>query len=133
MKSTTLSNVSTLFGRAMLASIFITAGFSKITSYAATQSYMESSGVPGLLLPAVIALEVVGGLSILIGFQTQITAALLGGFTLLAAILFHSDFSQQLQAILLMKNIGIAGAFLLLFSQGPGQWAFNPQLQTQEI
>ena len=132
MNSTTLSNISMLSGRAMLASIFIIAGVSKITAYSGTQAYMESTGVPGLLLPAVITLEVVGGIAVLLGFQTRIAAALLAGFTLMAALLFHSDFSQQMQTILFMKNIAISGAFLLLFSQGPGQWAITQQLKPQE-
>ncbi len=132
MKSKTLTNLSMLTGRAMLASIFIMAGISKISAYTGTQAYMESAGIPELLLPAVIALEVLGGFAVLIGFQTRIAAVLLAGFTLLAALMFHNDFSQQLQMILFMKNIAIAGAFLVLFSQGPGQWAFNPQLKSQE-
>jgi len=134
MNSKSLTNLSMLLGRAMLAAIFIVAGFNKLgEAYAGTQAYMDSVGVPGLLLPAVIAVEILGGIAILIGFQTRIAAALLFGFTMLAALLFHSDFSQQMQSILFMKNIAIAGAFLVLFSQGPGQWAFNPQLKSQEI
>jgi len=134
MNSKSLTNLSMLLGRAMLAAIFIVAGFSKLgAAYAGTQAYMDSVGVPGLLLPAVIAVEILGGIAILIGFQTRIAAALLFGFTVLAALLFHSDFSQQMQSILFMKNIAIAGAFLVLFSQGPGQWAFNLQLKSQEV
>lgn len=134
MNSKSLTNLSMLLGRAMLAAIFIVAGFSKLgAAYAGTQAYMDSVGVPGLLLPAVIAVEILGGIAILIGFQTRIAAALLFGFTMLAALLFHNDFSQQMQSILFMKNIAIAGAFLLLFSQGPGQWAFNPSLKSQEV
>jgi len=134
MNSKSLTNLSMLLGRAMLAAIFIVAGFSKLgAAYAGTQAYMDAVGVPGLLLPAVIAVEILGGIAILIGFQTRIAAALMFGFTVLAALLFHSDFSQQMQSILFMKNIAIAGAFLLLFSQGPGQWAFNPQLKSQEV
>jgi len=125
MQSQSLTNISMLAGRAMLAAIFIVAGFGKIGAYAGTQAYMESMGLPGMLLPAVIALEIGGGIAILIGFQTRIAAALLAGFTLLAAVIFHSDFSQQLQSILFMKNIAIAGAFLLLIAQGPGLWAIG--------
>jgi putative oxidoreductase len=134
MNTKSLTNLSMLVGRAMLATIFIVAGFSKLgAAYAGTQAYMESVGVPGLLLPAVISVEILGGIAILIGFQTRIAAALLFGFTMLAALLFHNDFSQQMHSILCMNNIAIAGAFLLLFSQGPGQWAFNPQLKSQEV
>ncbi len=132
MNSNALKNATMLAGRAMLATIFILAGIDKIGAYAGTQAFMESAGIPGILLPAVIGLEIFGGLAVLIGFQTRIAAALLAAFTLLAAIIFHSDFSQQMQSILFMKNVAIAGAFLLLVSQGPGQWAINLQRQLRE-
>ncbi len=132
MNSNTLNNIATLTGRAMLAAIFIIAGISKIGAYAGTQVYMESAGIPGLLLPAVIGLEIFGGIAILIGFQTRISATLLAGFTLIAAIMFHGDFSQQMQSILFMKNIAISGAFLMLVAQGPGQWAIGAGRQPQE-
>ncbi|MCG6891571.1 MAG: DoxX family protein [Gammaproteobacteria bacterium] len=125
MHSKTLSNLSLLAGRAMLAAMFISAGFSKIGAYAGTQAYMESVGVPGLLLPAVIALEIVGGFAVLAGIQTSITALLLAGFTLVATIIFHSDFSQQIQTIMFSKNIAITGAFLLLYAHGPGDWSIK--------
>lgn len=133
MNSKSLTNLSMLVGRTMLAAIFIVAGFNKLgAGYAGTQAYMDSVGVAGFLLPAVIAVEILGGIAILIGFQTRIAAAMLFAFTIMAALLFHSDFSQQMQSILFMKNVAIAGAFLVLFSQGPGQWAFNPQPKLQE-
>ena len=125
MNSKTISNLSLLTGRAMLSAMFISAGFSKLGAYAGTQAYMESVAVPGLLLPAVIALEIVAGFAILAGFQTKIAALLLASFTLLAAVIFHSDFSQQMQVILFTKNIAISGAFLLLYAQGPGDWSRN--------
>lgn len=125
MQSQSLNNLLMLAGRVMLSAIFIIAGFDKIGGYAATQGYMESMGVPGMLLPAVIALEIGGGLAILVGFQTRIVAALLAGFTLIAAIIFHSDFSQQMQSIQFMKNVAISGAFLFLVAQGSGEWAIG--------
>ncbi|MDH3218118.1 MAG: DoxX family protein [Gammaproteobacteria bacterium] len=127
MEAKTLNNLTTLTGRSMLAAIFIVAGSGKIAGYAGTQAYMESVGVPGLFLPAVIALEIVGGLAIMLGYQTRVAATLLAGFTLAAALIFHSDFSQQMQSILFMKNMAIAGAFLLLLSHGPGRWAIDPR------
>jgi putative oxidoreductase len=125
MNTAKLNNLSILIGRSMIAIMFIVAGAGKITGYAGTQSYMESVGVPGLLLPLVIAVEILGGIAIILGYQTKIAAFLLAGFTFLTAIVFHSDFGQQLEMILFMKNIAITGAFLLLFVHGPGQWALN--------
>jgi len=123
MNKEMINNLSTLVGRALIAIVFIMAGYSKIGGYEGTQGYMESVGVPGLLLPAVIALELLGGIAVLVGYHTRIAALLLGGFSFLAAILFHSDFAQQMQLILFTKNVAISGAFLLLFVHGPGQWA----------
>lgn len=125
MNTETINNTTSLLGRAMLAGIFIAAGLDKIGGYAGTQGYMESVGVPGILLPLVIALEVLAGIAILIGFRTRIAAFLLAGFTLMAAIIFHSDFSQPMQNIFFMKNIAITGAFLLLFAQGAGSWSLD--------
>ncbi len=125
MNKEMINNVSTLVGRVLISVVFIMAGYSKIGGYEGTQGYMESVGVPGMLLPAVIAVELLAGIAILVGYQTRIAAFLLAGFTLLTAIIFHTDFSQQMQMILFMKNLAITGAFLFLFVHGPGQWAIN--------
>ncbi len=125
MNKEMINNASALVGRALIAIVFIMAGYSKIGGYEGTQGYMESVGVPGFLLPAVIAVELLAGIAVLVGYQTKIAAILLGGFTFLSAIIFHSDFGQQMQMILFMKNLAISGAFLLLFIHGPGQWAIN--------
>ena len=81
---------------------------------------MESVGVPGQLLPLVIATEVLGSLAIIMGFKTRWVAFLLAGFSVVSAILFHSNMADQMQSILFMKNIAIAGGFLLLVAHGAG-------------
>ena len=125
MNKEAINNVSTLVGRALIAFMFIMAGYSKIGGYEGTAGYMEAMGVPGMLLPVVIAVELLGGIALLVGYQTKIAAFLLGGFTFLAAVIFHSNFGDQIQMILFMKNLAISGVFLLLFVHGPGQWALN--------
>ena len=107
-------------GRLLIAAIFVNSGINKIFGYAGTQSYMESQGVPGELLPLVILVEVVAGLAVVIGWQTRVAAFLLAGFTLLSALLFHLDFDNQMQTIQFMKNLAIAGGFLVLVAHGPG-------------
>ena len=117
-----------LLGRAGLSLIFIISGWGKIAGYAGTQQYMESAGVPGALLPLVIALELGGGLAILAGAGTRWIAAALAGFSLLSGLLFHFDLADQMQAILFWKNVALAGGFLLLVANGPGAYSVDAAL-----
>jgi putative oxidoreductase len=126
MNTNNLHNPSLLAGRVLMSAIFIMAGINKLgTGYAGTQGYMESMGVPGMLLPLVIALEIGGGLALLVGFKTRIAALLLAGFTLLAALLFHFNFSDQMQSILFMKNLAISGGLLYILATGAGAWSID--------
>ncbi len=105
------------------------AGINKLgAGYAGTQGYMESMGVPGVLLPVVIALEIGGGLAILAGWQTRVAAFLLAGFTLLSAIIFHANFADQMQSIMFMKNLAIAGGLLFLVAGATHEWSVDGKL-----
>lgn len=115
-----MSNYSVLIGRIFLAHIFILSGINKITAYEASAQYMASGGLPGALLPAAILLEILGGLAILVGFQTRWASWALAAFCIVAALLYHMDFGNQMQMILFMKNFAIAGGFLILAEHGPG-------------
>jgi putative oxidoreductase len=114
--------------RILLALTFVTAGLSKIGNYTAMQGFMESAGVPGGLLPLVIVLEIFGGLAIIIGWHTRVTAFLLAGFTLLAGLLFHFDLADPMQSILFWKNVSIAGGFLALVALGAGPFSVDNRL-----
>ena len=113
----------------MISLMFVTSGLSKISGYAGTQDYMEAMGVPGVLLPLVIAVEVIGGLAVMLGWHTRIAAFLLAGFSLLSALLFHANFGDQMQMIMFMKNVAIAGGFLMIVSQGGGAFALDNRLK----
>jgi len=125
VSTSTLQNAAELIGRIMLATIFLIAGLGKISAYAATAGYMASVGVPGALLPLVIATEILGGLAIVLGYRTRLTAFLLAGFTMLAALIFHHNFADQIQMIMFLKNVAITGAFLLLVVHGAGAWSLD--------
>ncbi len=127
MKPTALQNISTLLGRILLSAIFILAGIHKIGGYQGTQGYMQAMGVPGALLPLVILLEIGAGAALLIGWKARIMAFLLGGFTLLAAFIFHHNFSDQVQMIMFMKNMAITGGLLFVFAYGPGAWSLDKE------
>ena len=121
----TTQNFIELLGRILLATLFLIAGLGKIGGYAATQGYMEAMGVPGMLLPLVIALEVGGALAIIAGWRTRLVAFLLAGFSIVSAVLFHSALGDQVQFVMFMKNFSIAGAFLLLVARGAGDWSLD--------
>jgi putative oxidoreductase len=112
-------------GRVFIALIFVVTGLNKISNYSGTQGYMESMGVPGMLLPLVIALEVIGGLAIILGWQARIVAFLLAGFCLVSAILFHGNIGDQTQFIQFLKNLGLAGGFLFIVANGAGAWSLD--------
>lgn len=112
-------------GRLLLATMFIMAGLKKIEAYAETQVYMEAMGVSGVLLPLVIALQVLGGLAVLVGYQARLAALGLAGFCVLSAVLFHADFSDQRQMMSFMKNITIAGGFLIIVAHGAGAFSLD--------
>ena len=116
-----------LIARVFLGHIFILAGLSKLgdAAYVGTQGYMESMGVPGMLLPLVIAFEIGAGLAIVIGWQTRWAALALAGFSILAGLIFHSNFADQMQTILFMKNVSIAGGLLLLTAHGAGAYSLD--------
>ena len=115
-----IENYGNFVGRILISVIFLTAGASKIPGYEATQGYMEAMGVPGALLPIVIATELLGAIAIIVGYKTRIVAFLLAGFSLVSALLFHFNFADQMQSILFMKNVAIAGGFLFLVANGAG-------------
>ena len=126
--NTTLTNTMEAAGRLLLAVLFLLAGLSKLGAYSATAAYMASAGLPGALLPLVIATEVLGSLAIILGWKTRIVATLLAGFTLLTALTFHTNFADQTQMIMFLKNVSIAGGFLLLIANGAGRYSLDGHL-----
>jgi putative oxidoreductase len=112
-------------GRVLIATLFVLAGWGKISAYAGTQAYMQHAGVPGALLPLVILLELGGGLAIILGLYTRPVALLLAGFSIIAGVLFHGGSADQTQQIMLLKDIGLAGGFLFLVANGPGRLSID--------
>jgi putative oxidoreductase len=118
-----------LVGRLLISVPFVLSGWGKIGGYAATQGYMQHAGVPGGLLPLVILLELGGGIAILIGLFTRPIAFLLAGFCVIAGLLFHGGSPDQTQQIMLLKDFGLAGGFLILTANGAGRFSVDARLR----
>ncbi|MCR4265572.1 DoxX family protein [Nitratireductor sp. ZSWI3] len=123
--ATMSQNTLVLIGRILISVIFITSGFSKLTNIGGTAGYFGSVGLPLPLVTAwiVALLELLGGLAILVGFQTRIAALLLALFSVASALVAHFDFGDQMQSIQFMKNLAIAGGLLILTASGSGTLA----------
>lgn len=124
-----MNDILSVLGRVGLSLIFIISGWGKIAGYEGTQGYMEAMGVPGVLLPLVIALELGGGLAITAGFFTRWIALALSAFAVVSAAIFHADFADPMQAISFWKNVAMAGGFLMLAAHGPGALSIDSLLQ----
>ena len=113
-----MTNILDLIGRIFISTVFLLSGFNKIGNYEGTVGWMESFGLPGFLLIPAIILEILAPILIIIGYQTRIAAVALCLFCLSTAIIFHNDFSDQMQFISFMKNIALSGGFLFLVVNG---------------
>lgn len=109
-----------LVGRFLIGGMFTYAGVTKIGAYAGTQGFMESVGLPGTLLPLVIAFEIAAGIALITGWHARLVAFLLAGFTLMTALIFHADLADPIQSLLFVKNVAIAGGLLVIAGLGSG-------------
>tara|TARA_B100001057_G_scaffold290906_1_gene290923 strand:- start:1046 stop:1414 length:369 start_codon:yes stop_codon:yes gene_type:complete len=112
-------NVLDLFGRILISILFLLNGLFKINNYENTIGWMESFDIPGFLLIPAIILEVLAPILVIIGYKTKVAAASLSFFCLATAIIFHNDFSDQVQLTSFLKNIALSGGFIFLVVNGP--------------
>ena len=114
-----------LAARILIGLLFIVAGVGKLGDVGGFTGYLTSGGLPAALAWPTILLEILGGLALVIGFQTRILAVLLAGFTLLAGLLYHFQPADQIQMTMFLKNLAIAGGLLMLFAHGAGAVAVD--------
>ena len=117
-----------LIGRIFISLIFLLGGIGKIFNQEITIGYMESFGVPGYLLVPAIIIEILFPLLVIIGYKTKLAAIILALFTISLAIIFHTDFSNQMQLMSFLKNFAIAGGFLIIFVRGAGKYSIDQRL-----
>jgi putative oxidoreductase len=106
--------------RVVLMFVILISGLVKVTTYEATARLMESAGIPGDLLPAIIAAEVLGAYAILLGWKTRVVSLLMAAFIAATAMIFHNQFGDPIQTSMLLKSLFIVGALLALAAVGAG-------------
>ena len=124
-----MTNILDLFARILISTLFLINGIFKITNYDGTVGWMEGYGVPGILIIPAIIIEILGPVLIILGYKTKITAAFLSLFCLATAIIFHNDFSNQMQLTSFLKNIALAGGFLFLVINGSKKFSLDNKLK----
>lgn len=120
-----LSAYAPLIGRIFLGALFLIAGFGKLSDVAGFTGFMASAGVPAFLAWPAVIFELALGASMILGFQTRIMALLGAGFCLLAGLLYHFNPADQMQMTMFLKNVAIAGGFLMVFAHGAGPVALD--------
>ena len=125
-------HVIDVLGRIFLSTIFLIEGANKIFNYEETIQYMENFGVPGYLAIPAIILEILFPLLLIIGYQTKIAALVMMIFTIVVAIIFHTNFDDQMQFINFFKDIAIAGGFIIIFVNGAGKFSVDYKLKSNK-
>ena len=121
-----------VLGRILLSTLFLIEGINKISNYEGTIQYMESFDVPEYLAIPAIILEILFPLLLIIGYQTKVASLVLVIFTIVVAIIFHTDFDNHMQFITFFKDIAIAGGFMIIFVNGPGRFSLDYKLESNK-
>ena len=120
-----MSNLIDFIGRLLISALFLISAYNKIFSIDGTMGWMEGFGIPGFLLYPTIVIELILPLFIIIGYQAKLSAGLLAIFCLATAFIFHLDFTDPMQKIAFLKNIGLSGGFLFIVANGTKDWALD--------
>jgi len=120
-----MSNLIDFVGRLFISALFLLSAYNKILSIDGTMGWMEGFGIPGLLLYPTIVLEIILPIFVIIGYQAKLSSSLLAVFCVVTAPPFHYDFSDQMQTVAFLKNIGLAGGFLFIVANGTKEWSVD--------
>ena len=120
-----MTNIFDLVARILISALFLLNGVFKISNYDGTVGWMEGFGIPGILIIPAIILEIVGPIFIILGYKAKVAAGLLSLFCIATAVIFHNDFSDQMQLGSFLKNIALAGGFLFIFINGTKDFSLD--------
>ena len=114
-------NIVEFLGRIFLSALFLIEGLGKISMHENVIMYMEDYGVPGTLFVPAIVLEILFPLFLIVGYKTKWAASIMALFTFVVAIIFHTNFSEGMQMVFFLKDIAIAGGFMIIVAYGPNK------------
>ena len=120
-----------LVGRIFLAALFLIEGLGKIFMQENVVMYMEDYGVPGMLFIPAVVVEILLPLLLIDGYKTRLAALVMALFTLTVAIIFHTDFSDGMQLISFLKNLAIAGGFMIIIAYGSNKFSIDHFLKSK--
>ena len=124
-----MTNILDLVARVLISALFLLNGVFKISNYEGTVGWMEGFGIPGILIIPAIILEIVGPILIILGYKAKIAAGLLSLFCIATAVIFHNDFSDQMQLGSFLKNIALAGGFVFIFINGTKDFSLDRKFE----
>jgi len=120
-----------LIGRILLSTLFLIEGIGKIFMQENVVMYMEDNGVPGMLFIPAVVVEILFPLLLIVGYKTRLAALVMALFTLTVAIIFHTDFSDGMQLISFLKNLAIAGGFMIIIAYGSNKFSIDHFLKSK--
>ena len=120
------------FGRLLLSVLFLIEGIGKISMQEDVIMYMEDYGVPGILFLPALVLEILFPLLLIVGYKTKWAASIMALFTFVVAMIFHTNFSESMQLMLFLKDIAIAGGFMIIAAHGPGKISLDHYFKTKQ-
>jgi len=120
------------FGRIFLSTLFLVEGIGKISMQEDVIMYMENYGIPGILFIPAIILEILFPLLLIVGYKTKWSALIMALFTFTVAIIFHTNFSEEMQMIFFLKDIAIAGGFMIIIFYGPGKISLDHYFKSKQ-
>ena len=124
-------HVVELIGRILLSALFLIEGIGKISMQEDVMMYMENYGVPGILFIPAVILEILFPLLLIVGYKTKLAAFVMALFTFTVAIIFHTDFSDGMQLIFFLKDLAIAGGFMIIIAYGSNKFSLDHLLKSK--
>jgi len=119
-------------GRTLLSALFLIEGAGKISMQEDVVMYMEEYGVPEILFIPATVLEILFPVLLILGYKTKLAALIMALFTFTVAIIFHTDFTEGMQMISFLKDIAIAGGFMIIIAYGPGKISLDHYFKSKQ-